>query len=376
LPRSKEGYKYVLVLVCVFSSFTILRPLKNKGAVGVAEALWHLFCDFGVPKIIQNDNEAVLVGEVIAKLIELHGAEHRTIAAYNPRANGAVERRVGTTSVTLHKLLSGVGGDWPTLLPFVQLAINNKHSASINAKPFEVFFNRRLNDFATYAAFPSDRPLDRDAWVAHQRFVRDQLFPDLADEVAQKRRKTCADFDRKHRQAGPLEPGTVVMLRDPVRQGKNDPPWIGPYRVASRAGTSTYYLRDEPGNLLPRKVPLDQLKVLPLAHLSDVPRPPGQPASDSSAVASEPQNLPSDQYYVDYLMDHKVEAGKNFYLVKWTGFDEEQASWVPAVDIEDSLINKYLAGRRRLPRDRRAPQQAAAGQTRPGAARAPAARGL
>ena len=91
-------------------------------------------------------------------------------------------------------------------------------------------------------------------------------------------------------------------------------------------------------------MPVDQLKVLrkvPALHQER-----RQAAPDAGS------ELPSDQFYVDSLLDHKLVGGKHSYLVKWSGFDASEATWVPAVDIEDGLINKYMATRRTLPRDR------------------------
>jgi hypothetical protein len=135
LPTS-EDHNYLLVVIDIFSHFVLLRPLKNKSSELIAAVLWEYFCTFGVPKILQHDGESTLVSEVISSLINMHGIEHRTITAYSPRENGKVERAVGTTSVTLRKLFSQCGGDWPRLVPFVQLAINNKINNISNATPF------------------------------------------------------------------------------------------------------------------------------------------------------------------------------------------------------------------------------------------------
>ena len=346
LPVSVNGDKVLLVWVDLLSSYTILRALPNKSATTLAQAIWSIMCDHGVPRVIQHDGEATLVGKVVQEMIRVHGAEHRSIAAYNPRENGLVERRIGTVGSTIRKVLSSVGGEWTELVPFVQLAINNRRHPHTDSTPFEVYHGRKVNDFASYVAFPSDYPLDRAAWIAHQKVVHDQLFPELADAIDLKRRKTCLAFDKKHSQAKPIEVGTRVMLRDPLRQSKNEPPYVGPYVVASRAGSSTYWIKDAVGGLLRRPVPVDQLKVLRKASA-----PPQERRLPAPGAAGE---LPSDQFYVDSLLDHKMVDGKHTYLVKWSGFDVSEATWVPAVDIEDGLINKFLATRRTLPRQGRA----------------------
>jgi hypothetical protein len=309
----------------------------------VATALWEYICTFGVPKILQHDGEAALVSEVIEELVAVHGIEHRTIAAYNPRQNGKVERGGGTSSLTLRKLLSQCGGDWPRLVPFTQLAINNKFSPDLHTTPFQIFFNRQLNPFASYAELPFDSDLDRAAWLDHQKRVHEQLFPALSSAIAARQRKMMEAFDKSHPLAPPLLAGTVVLRVDNVRASKNDPPYLGPYTIASRISTTTYQLKDPTGALFPRPVPVDQLKVLQHAERK----------TSARAQALLPPSLPSDQFYVDRLLKHRLRADGGYeYLVRWVGFGPEGDEWVRAVDVDDSLIQGYLRSKTRLPRGR------------------------
>ncbi len=48
---------------------------------------------------MESDNGSDFVNQMIAELTKLNGINHRTISAYNPRANGAVER----TNATIEK---------------------------------------------------------------------------------------------------------------------------------------------------------------------------------------------------------------------------------------------------------------------------------
>ena len=55
-----------------------------------------MFSHFGWPKVVQSDGDATNITAVIRTMIADHGAEHRSISAYNPRAIGKVEARGGT----------------------------------------------------------------------------------------------------------------------------------------------------------------------------------------------------------------------------------------------------------------------------------------
>jgi hypothetical protein len=201
------------------------------------------------------------------------------------------------SAITLRKLLSHCGGDWARLVAFTQLAINNKLS-DLGTTPFELMFNRKLNPFASYVHLP-ELGQDTTAWIDHQRKVHTQLFPALAKAIYRRQMAMQAAHDRAHPLSPPLEPGTTVMVRDPIRSDKNQPPYLGPYTVVSRASTSTYHLRDDTGALFHRAVPVDQLKVLHTASepiVTDAVQSDGLklvPDTVSSAPAAVDATLPA-----------------------------------------------------------------------------------
>ena len=94
------------------TGFTLIRALHSKTQEEVAKALWQLICDFGSPKIIQSDNGTEFVNSVIHELINLYGIEHRLITAYNPRADGLVERRNKEIGRLLKKQMKGSTAQW------------------------------------------------------------------------------------------------------------------------------------------------------------------------------------------------------------------------------------------------------------------------
>ena len=49
-------YRWILVYQDHFTKFVVLRPIKQKSAVCVVEALFNIFTLFSVPAILQSDN--------------------------------------------------------------------------------------------------------------------------------------------------------------------------------------------------------------------------------------------------------------------------------------------------------------------------------
>ena len=342
LPETSDGYKYVLVVICVFSGFVLLRALRTKQAVEIGEVLWLIFCDFGPPKVLMSDNEPTMVSEVLEAIIERHGAEHRTIAEYNSRALGSCEKCVGTSAITIRKLLAHAGGEWKKVMPFAQLSINVKAQERSGSLPFEILFNRQLHEFQDFRRFPMD-DADSELWHRHQRHVHEVLFPSLAARLQHKQTKAAQVFARNKLKAKTLESGTMVMLADEQnRDSKNHPPYVGPYWIDSQAKLSNkvqhhvYRLRDKVGRLLERPVPIDQLKILPKA----------------TSVPGK-----SNWFYVDELLDHRSRKGKHEYLVKWKGYPVSAATWEDAMDIDESLVQDFMRKAKRVPNKQRIQQQ-------------------
>ena len=133
-----------------------------------------------------------------------------------------------------------------------------------------------------------------------------------------------------------LPAGTMVMLFDELRSSKNEPPYVGPYRITGRNLRGAYDLVDSVGGKFHRDVTIDKMKIIP----GSIPQP------------DSPNAL---NYYVDALLAHKLEPDKQsyLYLVRWAGLDPIEDSWIPAHCIEDSLVRKYTAALTVLPRKRK-----------------------
>ncbi len=50
-----------------------------------------------------------------------------------------------------------------------------------------------------------------------------------------------------------------------------------------------------------------------------------------------------DLHEVDYIMQHRENNGKYEYLIKWKGYDKDQASWEPEDHINDPQpVERYF----------------------------------
>ena len=335
LEMASDGSRYVLVVICTFTSFMLLYALPDKTAEIVAEALWNSISIFGPPQVLQSDNDAAFLNSIVAALIASHGIEHRLIAAYTPRMAGKVERAVGVISTLLHKLVAETGKEWPSLLPWVQLTANQKIRNLTGLSPCAMLLNTNAQMYQSFLENDDSRIYvdpDVEALVAREKMLFETVFPMVVERTKLLKDKQERSFDGKHLVAkNPPPTGTLVMLLDSHRANKSEPPYVGPYTIVRRTHAGLYTLRDDAGGIYPSDVPLDHLKILTGAttHLVN---------QDAT-------------FYVDRIVAHKKIDGSMHYLVQWVG--EDEPSWEPQSNIDDTtLIRNYFSNLAVLPHSR------------------------
>ena len=343
MPPSPGGKTTLLVVIDVFTGFSILRACASSTAEETAKELWDIFCIFGFPKILQSDNGHEFVNDLLRALVKLSGIEHRFISPYNPRADGKVERAIGTLSSVIKKMVHGSIMLWPMYVPFAQYAFNIKISSLSGCAPFMLMFGRKPNEWKDFTkAPPTSIPFDYDVqlskWKEHQDKMVSLLLPAVSERILKSKNEmiTRLNKTRKALIPKPLSIGTEVYLVDPVRANKWQPKYLGPYTIARRAHNGGYVLRDSTGDILDRHVPIDQLKVL-----SSKERQPDSDEKDSVLTDAQHQDV---AYAVEAIRDHKGDNPSNYqFLVKWVGYPESENTWEPTTSFQDKeVITKYF----------------------------------
>ena len=324
------NYKYMLVLVDVFTSYTWIRPLADKKTETIAAVLLQIFADFGTPRLLQNDNEPTLISEVLAKLKRALGIGTREIIPYSPHTNGKVENAIRTISEVVRKLCYEQGTDAWSLAPIVQMFINNKIIDHLKISKFGLMFNRDNNLFL-HDDLPTvdvltllDDPDFRLQWTRHLEYVKDEMLPILRKAMSVQQWQNIANFHEKYQiELEPLPIGSKVMLRDITRMKKEHPPFVGNFTVKDVDTNDKYkILNNETGEFHKSRVDRSNLKLLRYA----IPH-----AKYQGRLA-----------FVDYIIKDELINGHPHYLVRWTGMDAEDDSWVPVEGITDpALIADY-----------------------------------
>lgn len=323
LPESPDGFKALLVCIDVFTGFVILRSVKETSAETVAQQLWDIFSIIGLPKILQSDNGSEFVNEILRSLVKITGIEQRFISPYNPRADGKVERSIGSVMMIIKKMLHGTSNHWPLFVSFAQLTFNNKISALTGSTPFSLMFGRTLNDLKDYSQQPPT-PISLDEWKEHQQKILSLIYPAISVRTKSSKEKLMQSLNKHRRLLLPsaFPTGSTVMIIDVTRRNKFEPKYVGPYTIVRRSRGGAYVLKDMSGDLLDRHVPADQMKLL--------------------SRSKRKLDIDNPVYEVDNIVSHRGAPGKYEYLVHWKDYPESDRTWEPASHfLDDTCIQDY-----------------------------------
>lgn len=295
----------------------ILRSLKSKSMIEIAMNLWEIFGLFGIPKIMQSDNGTEFVNELIEELVKLNGIDHRTISAYNPRANGAVERMNATIEKVLCKTVEGAMHTWPDYVPFIQLSCNAKTSTITGSTPFALMFGRRLNQFMKYGNALIQ-------WRTRQAILNDEIYPGISSKVGKQKKKMAEKWTqtRKIVSDDHFISGATVMMLDSTRKSTWNPIFEGPFTIIRKNKGGAYILREKVDEVLTRYIPPDQLKLV-------------MRSGDKTVI--EPTS-----YKIDKITKHRTtRQGKFEYWVTWKD-KSIGPGWEPVENFDDvNCIKKY-----------------------------------
>ncbi|XP_065681472.1 gypsy retrotransposon integrase-like protein 1 [Hydra vulgaris] len=143
LPETSAGNKHILTISDYCTNWVAAFPLKSKLASGVAIALYKLFMQMGIPKVVTSDQGTEFYNQINRELMSLLNVKHQFTTAYHPQANGLDERFNQTIQLMLVKFCNDRHSTWDTHLDACTFAYNTSRQESIKYTPFELMFGRK-----------------------------------------------------------------------------------------------------------------------------------------------------------------------------------------------------------------------------------------
>lgn len=220
LPPS-DGAQYLFTTTERSTRWPEAIPMTTATARDCAEALLHGWISrFGVPDDITSDRGPAFTSQLWKSLGELMGATVHYTTAYNPAANGMVERTHRTLKAAL--MARCTGPDWRAQLPWVLLGIRTSPKEGLRVSPAEMVYGEPLVVPGEF--FPSSDTAEKDDHLARLRQTVGKYSPCI----------------KTHKSAPPgyvpksLDACKFVFVRNDAHRPPLTRPYRGPYAILER----------------------------------------------------------------------------------------------------------------------------------------------
>lgn len=269
MPSGVWGMKYLVLAREELSNFVEGRALRTKTTEGICRfILEDIFSRYGSIGRMRADRGELDANEA-REFFNRYGVQLRLTTAYNPEANGKIER--GHPPI-IHALVKGCKGKpslWPKLLPFALWADRTTHSTVTGYMPVELMHGQKPlmpgeQSVPTWIFLSWEDDISREKLLELriQQLTRLPEDHQMALEKLKAARLSNKErFDRTHRlRTKKIEEGDWVLVFDSSLEHQHSTlrkfarRWFGPYVVTKVHENATYSLRELDGT--PLRVPV------------------------------------------------------------------------------------------------------------------------
>jgi transposase InsO family protein len=137
LSKYNKNFKYILVIIDIFSKYAWAIPIKTKATENIVNALQCLFVSGHIPKNIHSDMGREFYSATFKKLMTLHNVNH--YSTFSTMKAAICDRFIRTLKTLLWKQMHLRGSyNWKTILDDVVKKYNNTKHSTIKMKPKDV----------------------------------------------------------------------------------------------------------------------------------------------------------------------------------------------------------------------------------------------
>jgi hypothetical protein len=340
LPRTRNGYDYILVVVDKLSKMVHYIPChQSVTAEQVARLLMSNVVRYhGLPETIVSDRDRRFVAAMWKELWSLLGTKLNMSSAFHPETDGQTERQNRTLEEYLRSYINLDQNDWDEHLICAEIAYNNSVHASTNETPYYLNCGQHPN-FALLTTNVFN--------TASNTSVKDLLQQmhshiEHAKQCLQQAQDRQSQYVNNHRSDVRFKIGEKVMLSTSNLKSLDQVPkllskWLGPYAVKRVISPVAYEL----------ELPSD-LTIHPTFHVSKLKKYnkndeklfPNREGEHITRPPPETRINGEDAYEVEKIMNKRLRRyGRSKrqrveYLVKWKGYDVRESRWIAEDDLK------------------------------------------
>jgi len=323
LPPSKS-FDTIFVVVDRLTKMAHFIPCK-KSITGEETA--RLFLDniyryHGLPDDIVSDRGPQFVSKFWRSLFEILKVQIKLSSAFHPQTDGQTERVNQVLEQYLRCNINYQQDDWTLHLPLAEFAYNNTVHASTQQTPFYA-------NYGYHPKFDMLKPIENENPAAVDFATRLSELHALMKihlREAQDRYKGAADKLRKESPSFIIG-DKVWLIRRNIKTtrpcDKLDYRRLGPFPIQQQVNPVAFRL-DLPASM----------KVHPVFHVSLL-----EPYKESNIPGRKQPPPPSievdthEEYEVEKVLDSRRRRGKLEYLIHWRGYNINERTWEPAINV-------------------------------------------
>ena len=332
VTQSEQGMKYLVVMVNFFTRFVKLYAVADKEAITTANCIFDYISNFGLFDQLRMDPGSDFTSEVVKHLLEWLGPTRSFTLPDNPQADG-VE---GTNKQIRRHLLAicmdeNCKHNWssPSVLPIVQLILNEHVSSETGAIPFHAQFG---DADAIYSQIPAGLPPTQATHnyvkllAANLKMIR-EISAKYQDSIREKR-----TANPPPESANQYQPGDFVTyhLSKMKRMDKLTPRNQGPFEVIRHIPDSNW--------VEVRDLVYDNIKQFDLKDI--------QAFFGTKAEAQRMAEYDNDQFELDIILGHRGEPELRTTMEFYVRFKDKSTQWLTFVPdlTTTTLFGDYCHG--------------------------------
>ena len=275
MPKGDQQYKYILVMVCEATHYTVASAMKTLSTTNIFRILWtKIICVFNTPKTIICDQASIFTSKQMDTLMNTLGIKLKFVGVENHGSN-RTERYIQSINNMFKKILQDKGKNWPEFLHSAASAMNRFISPSTGYSPYEMMFGRKPSaigdlDFSNLTQQEYESP---EIYLQALKNKLNMMKAMMRDHIANSQELQRIQEQRKLLEKQNIPPHSLVMMKRPrcsdldAGWRKLTRPWVGPLKVMAIIGVNKYLLSDPTGQVLPQVVERRELKPYHLREL-------------------------------------------------------------------------------------------------------------
>lgn len=216
LPMSRQQNVYLLVVVCCFSKYCFLFPLRRATGKVIAQRLEdHVFLVHGIPQTIISDNGSQFISHEVQALYTKYNIPQVHLGpVYCPQVN-TVERYNRTVITAVSSFVENDHRTWDVNIHKIQFAMNTSVNESTSYTPFMLVHGREAVSDGTIYKNTSNIDelviLPRDNFANELGHLKD-IYKDVSASLKKAHDRNIKYYNSKRRNVS-FEVGDIIWKR-------------------------------------------------------------------------------------------------------------------------------------------------------------------